>query len=98
MAENKLKVFRNKLLRIDEKLIELLDERAGISEEIGRLKFSEKIKIEQNEFWEQSTLIRQKIINRTHLDMNLSNRIFQLIQKQSVRIQKETAKKMQHEQ
>ena len=84
-----LEVQRKFLLEIDNKIIELLNQRALISKEIGILKVNNGIEIYQNNFWEKAQLIRSKMIELTILNDKISNQIFDLIHQQSLLIQEE---------
>jgi len=87
--DNKLEDYRNQLSQIDNKIIELLNQRALISKEIGLLKVENNIEIYQNDFWEKAQLIRSKTIESTILNDKISNQIFDLIHQQSLLIQEE---------
>jgi chorismate mutase len=71
--DNKLEDYRNQLSQIDNKIIELLNQRALISKEIGLLKVENNIEIYQNDFWEKAQLIRSKTIESTILNDKISN-------------------------
>lgn len=94
----KLESYREKLRHIDYKLIALLGERAELSEGIGMLKFHHKIDIKQDEYWEMATEMRKQFIVHARLNSEFVNNIFQLIQKQSIRIQEDVSKELQNEQ
>jgi chorismate mutase len=70
---NNLEDYRNQLSQIDSKIIELLNQRALISKEIGILKVNNGIEIYQNDFWEKAHLIRSKTIESTILNDKISN-------------------------
>jgi chorismate mutase len=89
---NKLKDYRTQLSHLDNKIIELLNQRALISKEIGLLKVNNKIEIYQNDFWEKAKLVRSKAIESTCLNGVISNQIFDLIHQQSLLIQEEILK------
>ena len=89
---NKLEDYRNQLSHLDNKIIELLNQRALISKEIGILKTNNKIEIYQNDFWEKAQLIRNKTIEATGLNGAISNQIFDLIHQQSLLIQEDILK------
>jgi chorismate mutase len=86
---NKLEDYRTQLSHLDYKIIELLNQRALISKEIGLLKVNNNIEIYQNDFWEKAQLIRSKTIEATSLNDTISNQIFDLIHQQSLLIQEE---------
>ncbi len=96
-AGKQLKAYRERLLRLDKKLIGILAERAIISEEIGCIKFHEKLGIEQKQFWKESTEKRKQTLAKTPLDEKWVEKIFSSIQKQSISIQKAIIKKLNHE-
>lgn len=89
---NKLAYYRTQLSHLDNKIIELLDQRALISKEIGLLKVKNNIEIYQNDFWEKAQINRSKTIETTILNNVLSNQIFDLIHQQSLLIQEEILK------
>jgi chorismate mutase len=78
---------RKLLLEVDGKLIELLNERAKISKEISVLKHYSNLEIRQDEFWELASLARNEQVKDTILNIDITNKIFELIQKQSILIQ-----------
>jgi chorismate mutase len=86
---NKLEDYRTQLSQLDNKIIEILHQRALISKEIGILKVNNNIEIYQNDFWEKAQLIRSKTIESTSLNDTISNQIFDLIHQQSLLIQEE---------
>jgi chorismate mutase len=86
---NELENYRIQLSHLDNKIIELLNQRALISKEIGILKVNNGIEIYQNNFWEKAQLIRSKTIESTILNDKISNQIFDLIHQQSLLIQEE---------
>jgi chorismate mutase len=89
---NKLAYYRTQLSHLDNKIIELLNQRALISKEIGLLKVKNNIEIYQNDFWEKAQINRSKTIETTILNNVLSNQIFDLIHQQSLLIQEEILK------
>jgi len=89
---NKLEDYRNQLSHLDNKIIELLNQRALISKEIGILKVDNNIEILQNDFWQKAQLIRNKTIESTSLNGNIMIEIFDLIHQQSLLIQEEILK------
>ncbi len=89
---NKLEDYRNQLSHLDNKIIELLNQRALISKEIGILKTNNKIEIYQNDFWEKAQRVRSKTIESTILNSVISNQIFDLIHQQSLLIQEDILK------
>jgi chorismate mutase len=90
---NKLEDYRNQLSQLDNKIIELLNQRALISKEIGILKVNNNIEIYQNDFWQKAQLIRSKTIESTGLNVIISNQIFDLIHQQSLLIQEDILNK-----
>ncbi len=97
-AYKKLEIYREKLRHIDQKIIALLSERAEISEGIGMLKFHHNIEIKQDDYWEQASEMRKQLIGHIRLSDEFVNTIFQLIQKQSIQIQKDVSQELQNEQ
>jgi chorismate mutase len=89
---NKLEDYRNQLSQLDNKIIELLNQRALISKEIGILKVNNNIEIYQNDFWQKAQLIRSKTVEATSLNGNITNEIFDLIHQQSLIIQEDILK------
>ncbi len=92
---NKLEDYRTQLSQLDNKIIEILHQRALISKEIGILKVKNNIEIYQNDFWEKAQLIRSKTIETTCLNATISNQIFDLIHQQSLLIQKDILNKQE---
>jgi len=89
---NKLEDYRNQLSHLDNKIIDLLNQRALISKEIGILKVDNNIEILQNDFWQKAQLIRSKTVEATSLNGNIMSEIFDLIHQQSLLIQEEILK------
>jgi chorismate mutase len=90
---NNLEDYRNQLSHLDNKIIDLLNQRALISKEIGILKVNNNIEIYQNDFWQKAQLIRSKTIESTGLNVIISNQIFDLIHQQSLLIQEDILNK-----
>jgi len=91
-SEINLETQRKLLLEIDNKLIDLLNQRALISKEIGELKIKNNIEIYQTNYWQKAQLIRNKAIESTCLNGKITNEIFELIHQQSLLIQEEILK------
>jgi len=91
-SEINLETQRKLLLEIDNKLIDLLNQRALISKEIGELKIKNNIEIYQTNYWQKAQLIRNKAIESTCLNGIITNEIFELIHQQSLLIQEEILK------
>lgn len=89
---NKLEAYRTLLSHLDNNIIELLNQRALISKEIGILKANNSIEIFQNDFWKKAQLVRSKTIESTSLNVTISNQIFDLIHQQSLLIQEDILK------
>ncbi len=92
----KLDDYRKKLERIDKKIILLLSERSDVSKAIGSLKFKNKTEIEQEEYWKISSAKRDELISETGLDRKMVENIFKIIRRQSIKIQKESIKKLKN--
>ncbi|MFZ4798109.1 MAG: chorismate mutase [Bacteroidia bacterium] len=90
--DNKLEEYRNQLLHIDKKIIDLLNQRALIAKEIGVFKFKNNIEIYQTDYWQKAQLIRSKTVETTILNDNITTQIFELIHQQSLLIQEEILK------
>lgn len=90
--EKKLDGYRNELIEIDNQLINLLNERAMISSEIGILKIKNNIELYQSEYWQKAQKIRSVAIASTCLNGNITNEIFEVIHQQSLLIQEEILK------
>lgn len=89
---NKLEIYRNQLLFLDNKLIDLLNQRALISKEIGELKIKNNIEIYQTNYWQKAQLIRNKAVESTCLNGKITCEIFELIHQQSLLIQEDILK------
>ena len=89
---NNLEDYRTQLTHLDNKIIELLNQRASISKEIGLFKVKNNIEIYQNNFWEKAQIVRSKIVESTILNKVLTNQIFDLIHQQSLLIQEDILK------
>lgn len=83
----KLDGYRNELIEIDNQLINLLNERAMISSEIGILKIKNNIELYQTEYWQKAQKIRSVAIASTSLNEKITLQIFDLIHEQSILIQ-----------
>lgn len=82
---NKLNNWRKKIDKIDKKLFKLLEKRFNVSKEIGIYKKQKNLPIE-NKNREQS-IVKSKI-NQTKLSKNFVKDFFQLIFKESKKIQR----------
>ncbi|WP_457616582.1 bifunctional 3-deoxy-7-phosphoheptulonate synthase/chorismate mutase type II [Lutibacter sp.] len=85
--QRNLALFRRELDLIDNNLIDLLKDRMGISEEIGRLKHKENVAILQSARWAD---ILQKMIdlgNKNGLNKEFVEKIFKAIHVESINIQ-----------
>ena len=80
---------RKRLIRLDQKLIALLNERMGISKKVGKIKALKKINIQQEKFWKEASSKRKKAIAKTNLNSGFAEGIFTEIHKESLRIQKQ---------
>ena len=83
----KLNKYRKKLLSIDSELIWLLGQRMKISGNIGKWKFINEIGIEQIDYWDESSLKRNKIAESLNLNSGFIEELFLIIQKESIKIQ-----------
>lgn len=85
--QRKLNTYRNELDLIDNNIIELLKDRMGISEEIGRLKHQENVAILQSARWSD---ILQKMIDlgdKNGLSKDFVEKIYKEIHVESIKIQ-----------
>ncbi len=87
-----IEVLRNKIDNIDEKLIELLNERMQVSSQIAKVKKQSNISVLQVNRWSQLLSNRMEISNSKGISENFTKEIFELIHKESVRIQDEIIK------
>ncbi len=83
----RLQKCRNRLQKLDERLIQLIDERFEIVSEIGKIKCAEEIKIRQKDFWKKATKARNAIVEGTQLNQRFVRHFFEAIQKESIRVQ-----------
>ena len=89
----KLDDYRKKLERIDKKIILLLNQRSSVSKAIGSFKFRNKTEIEQEEYWKISSAKRNELASDTNFDRETVEKIFKIIRRQSIKIQKAAIKK-----
>ena len=94
---NILNTYREKLSCIDSEFIRLLGSRMEISLKIAELKFNNKINIEQNDFWNESSDKRGKIAESLELDKDFIKEVFELIQKESIRNQEVKFKELDND-
>ncbi|MBM2816090.1 MAG: Chorismate mutase [Ignavibacteria bacterium] len=84
----KLKKYRRKLFKIDEEIIRLLGKRMKISSKIGILKNENDLDIEQNEFWNESSVIRKQTSESYNLSTGFIEELFLLIHQESIKVQR----------
>lgn len=84
----KIKKQRKKLSEIDAKLIRLLANRMKLTLKIGKLKFQNSLGIEQMDFWNESSINRNKIAESCKLRKSFIEELFLLIHKESIKNQK----------
>jgi len=82
---NKLKTYRKKINKIDKEIISLLKKRFLISKKIGNIKRKNNIKIQ--DIKREKELIKNKI-NTSNLNKKFIKDIYNLIFKESRRLQK----------
>ena len=85
--QRKIETYRNELDLIDNNIIDLLKDRMGISEDIGRLKHQENVAILQSARWSD---ILQKMIDLGHkngLSKEFVEKIYKEIHVESINIQ-----------
>lgn len=88
-----IEVLRNKIDNIDEKLIELLSERMVVSNQIAQVKKQSNLSVLQVNRWNKLLSDRIEYSKKKELSENFTKEIFELIHKESVRIQDEIIKK-----
>lgn len=83
----KLNAFRNELDLIDNSLIDMLKDRMGIAEEIGRLKHKENVAILQSARWADILAKMVDLGEKNGLNKNFVEEIFKAIHVESINIQ-----------
>ena len=84
----KLKILRNKLDKIDKKIINLLSDRMKISKNIGIVKKENNICITQNDRWDNIIDNIKKMCVDKDINPNFVLEIYDLIHKESINNQK----------
>ncbi len=87
-VSKKLKVARAKIDRLDRKIIAHLAARMAVVSEIGVIKAKNKIPVVQKARWNDVMKDRLKYSKKLGLTLKTIDRIFMLIQKESIEIQK----------
>ena len=82
--KDELLTFRNQIDLLDCQIIELLNDRKKIVEEIAKFKNKNKLTIFQIERWFEILESRKSIANRLSLDHQMVSEIFELIHKYSI--------------
>lgn len=88
-----IEVLRNKIDNIDKKIIELLGERMVVSNQIAQVKKRLNLSVLQVNRWSKLLSDRMVYSNKKQLSENFTKELFELIHKESVRIQDEIIKK-----
>lgn len=83
----KLNAFRNELDLIDNSLIDMLKDRMGIAEEIGRLKHKENVAILQSARWADILAKMVDLGEKNGLNKDFVEEIFKAIHVESINIQ-----------
>ena len=86
--------YRKELALIDAELISLLHQRAKMSEHIAEVKFATNAKIKQARIWSAFNRLRNNEAKKLGLDKKLFSKIFKLIHKDSIKIQKNKFKEL----
>jgi chorismate mutase len=92
MKKSTVPALRKRFNEIDAGILQLLDARAGLSEEMARLKKEMKISALQKDVWEkhlQKRLRENKKLNNSPVFVEF---LFKIIHKESLRIQKQAMK------
>ena len=92
MKKNTVTALRKRIIEIDAEILKLLHSRAGLSQEMAQLKKELKIEVLQQAVWEkqlQKRLLENKNLNN---EPAFVEKLFTLIHKESLRIQKQIMK------
>ncbi len=82
-----LEQYRDQIDSIDFQLIELLNKRMKITEDIGKYKLKNNVSIFQLKRWLDITKTRQEFGDSLGMDIQFIKRILQLVHRESIRIQ-----------
>jgi len=85
--QRKLNMYRKELDLLDSNLIELLNDRMGISEQIGRLKHKENVAILQSSRWADILATMTEAAEEKGLNREFVEEIFKAIHVESINIQ-----------
>jgi chorismate mutase len=85
--QRKLNMYRKELDLLDSNLIELLKDRMGISEQIGRLKHKENVAILQSSRWADILATMTEAADEKGLNKEFVEEIFKAIHVESINIQ-----------
>jgi chorismate mutase len=88
-----LKAARSKIDKIDRKIITQLAARMRVCHKIGLIKSKGKIPVIQKARWNDVMKDRLKYSKKLGLTLQTVDRIFKLIQKESIAVQKKVKKK-----
>ena len=84
IVKTQLLDFRNQIDLLDKKIIELLNNRKQVVEEIAKFKLKNRVTIFQLERWFEILKTRKEIGKNTGLDSKIITDLFQLIHKHSI--------------
>lgn len=93
MKTKKLAGIRTEFNAIDKKIIGLLQKRAKLSKKVGKLKNELNLPILQKEVWAEQRKKRQELNKKENIRAAFLEKVFDLIHKESIRIQKQRSKK-----
>ena len=85
--KSRLESLRYKLGKTDKQIIRLLGRRMETSALIGLLKLKNGMPIPQNDFWNESSIMRGRKASKYNLDKDFIENLFLLVQNESIKIQ-----------
>ena len=78
-----LELLRSKLADLDQQILEILSQRMSISAEIGRLKSTQNLAINQPEWWEETSARRTILAKQLNLNPDFVNELYEIIHQES---------------
>ena len=78
-----LELLRSKLADLDQQILEILSQRMSISAEIGRLKLTRNLAINQPEWWKETCGRRTILAKQLNLKPDFVNELYEIIHLES---------------
>lgn len=79
----KLELLRSEMANLDQQILKILSQRMSISAEIGRLKSTQNLAINQPEWWEETCRTRKNLAKQLNLNPDFVNELYEIIHQKS---------------